>query len=488
MSTALPTGFAVELDKATRISRDGTLVFGGSPARLLRLNRRAADLLGGGAFTVRDTTSARLARVLLDAGVVHPRPARTQPRSVAIVIPVRDRVDMLARVLRAVRTDPATADVPVVVVDDGSRDGEAVRAVASEHDAEVVRHETSRGPAAARNAGLRATAQEFVTFCDSDTVPLSGWLPPLLAQFDDPCVGLVAPRIVALPEERETRIGAFERTCSPLDLGAAEAPVIPMSKVAYVPSAAIVLRRSAAPGGFAEELRVAEDVDLCMRLHRAGWRLRYVPAAQVAHDHRTGLVRWVARRAFYGSGAALLARRHPGQVPPMHVTGWSLLAVGLLLTRRPAAVAAALGLSTVAGVRLARRMPDADTPVRAAGLLTLAGLFSTAVQLLRAGVRHHWPLALALAISSRRARRLLILGSTVDALVERSRRGSRVDPVTFVALRRLDDLAYGAGVWWGAVRQRTPAPLVPKIAGFRCGRFRHRFRERSECGLAHCGP
>ena len=492
MTTALPTGFGVELDKSTHLSRDGRLLFGGSPGRLLRLNPRAAALVRTGAFTVRDTTSERLARKLLDAGVVHPRPAPHETRSVALVVPVRDRQDMLARLLGAVRADPATAGVRVVVVDDGSRDASAIRAVTSRYGAEVIRHPSSLGPAAARNAGLLATEEEFVVFCDSDVVPRAGWLAPLLAQFGDPAVGLVAPRVVALPGPDSTRIGAFERTCSPLDLGPDEAPIIPLSKVAYVPSAAVVLRRSAAPEGFAEELRVAEDVDLCMRLHEQGWRLRYVPAAQVAHDHRTDLAHWAARRAFYGSGAAILAQRHPGQVPPMHVTGWSLLAVVLALTGRPVAVASAAGLATASGVRLARKMPDADTPVRAAGLLTLAGLYSAALQLLRVGVRHHWPLALLVMIVSRRARLLVCAASVVDDLVAWRKRRSVLDPITFVALRRLDDLAYGAGVWWGAIRQRTAAPLVPKITGIRCGRRPYRFRERSvrrevlRCVLAHC--
>jgi hypothetical protein len=39
-----------------------------------------------------------------------------------------------------------------------------------------------------------------------------------------------------------------------------------------------------------------------------------------------------------------------------------------------------------------------------------------------------------------------------------------LDPLTYVALRRLDDLAYGAGVWLGALRHRTTAPLLPSFA------------------------
>jgi hypothetical protein len=34
----------------------------------------------------------------------------------------------------------------------------------------------------------------------------------------------------------------------------------------------------------------------------------------------------------------------------------------------------------------------------------------------------------------------------------------------WVAARILDDAAYGAGVWWGALRYRTMTPLLPDLA------------------------
>ena len=466
-SERLPAGFRVEVARDIHLSRNRKLLLGGCPPRLMRLSAAAANLVATGTITVHNGQSARLARKLLDAGVAHPRPPRAPAASVSVVIPVRDRPDALARLLRALREDPDTSAVPVLVVDDGSRDAGTCQAVAGEYGAQVVRHEHSRGPSAARNSGLRATNTEHVVFCDSDVVPQPGWLPLLLDQFTDPAVALAAPRIVALSgRESPTAIAAFDEACSPLDLGPDEAPIVPMSQVAYVPSAAIVLRRSAAPAGFAEELRVAEDVDLCMRLHEAGWRLRYVPSAHVAHDHRKDLASWLRQRAFYGSGAAILSRRHHGDVPPMYVTAWSLFAVVLALTGRPWALTSAAGLTATAAIRVVRKLPEADRPMRTAILLSFAGLASTATQLLRAAARHHWPVALVLMLLSRRARRLILLGTIADALIEHHRTGSKLHPLKFIALRRLDDLAYGTGVWWGVLRHRTPGPLLPRISGF----------------------
>ncbi|MFI9028362.1 mycofactocin biosynthesis glycosyltransferase MftF [Streptomyces sp. NPDC053560] len=475
--TRLPIGFAVELAADAHRSRDGRLLLAGAPPRLLRLGPTAARLLDGGRFTVTGRTSAALARRLLDIGAVHPRPPAgaaagrpergTEGPRTTVVVPVRDRADLVDRLLGRLRADPLTARLPVLVVDDGSHESAApaLARAADRHGATLFRHPRNLGPAAARNTGLRHAATPYVAFLDSDVAPGPGWLAPLLAQFADPAVALVAPRIVAapVPGDRRRVLDRYEGVRSPLDMGAREGPVVPLSALAYVPSATLVVRRAALGAGFDPRLRVAEDVDLCMRLHEAGWRLRYVPAVTMGHHHRTGLRGWLGQRAGYGTGAAELALRHPGQVPPMHAAPWSVAACALLLRGRPLPAAAAVALAGVTAVRLARRMPDADTPVRAAALLTLAGLRGTAEQLLRCATRHHWPLALAAGAASRRARRVLLAAALAEGLLDHRRAASGLGPLTHVAVRRLDDLAYGWGVWRGALRRRTAGPLVPRI-------------------------
>ncbi|MEV0975751.1 mycofactocin biosynthesis glycosyltransferase MftF [Streptomyces sp. NPDC049915] len=462
--TTLPHGFTVELAPGTHRSRDGRLLVGGSPLRLVRLTDAAVRRLGEGRFTVTDVTSAALARRLLDAGLVHPRPAPVPVADTTIVVPVRDRAGRLDHLLSALRADGATADLPVLVVDDGSEDPAALAEVARRHGARLLVHPYNRGPAAARNTGLRHARTAYVAFCDSDVVPEPGWPAPLLAQFTDPAVALAAPRVVALPVPDPGLLDRYEELRSPLDMGATEGPVVPVSALSYVPSATIVVRREALGPGFDETLRVGEDVDLCMRLHQAGWRLRYVPTARVGHRHRTDLRSWLAQRAGYGTGAADLALRHPGQVPPLYAAPWSLAACALLLRGRPAPAALAAALTGLTALRVARRMPDADHPARAGALLSLAALRGTAEQLLRCATRHHWPLAVAAAAVDRRARHLLIAAAVAEGLVDHRRSGTSLSAPAYTVLRRLDDLAYGWGVWQGAVRRRTAAPLKPRLA------------------------
>src|ERR1700716_1825406 len=318
----LPDGFAVQVDRRVKVLGEGSALLGGSPTRLLRLAPAAQTMLDGGRLEVHDAVSAQLARTLLDATVAHPRPA-TGPshRDVTVVIPVRNNVSGLLRLLVTLR------GIRVVVVDDGSTTPVQQSDFEGMHgDLQVLRHARSKGPAAARNTGLAACNSDFVAFLDSDVVPRRGWLEALLGHFCDPTVALVAPRIVGLAQS-ENVVARYEAVRSSLDLGLREAPVVPYGTVSYVPSAAIICRRSVVKelGGFDETLKSGEDVDLCWRFIEAGARLRYEPIALVAHDHRTQLRDWLARKSFYGESAAPLAVRHPGKTSPLVISGWTLV-------------------------------------------------------------------------------------------------------------------------------------------------------------------
>jgi mycofactocin system glycosyltransferase len=458
----------VTLDRQVWAVDDGEVLFGGAPPRMLRLASTAMDLLAGGTFTVTDQTSATLARTLLDAGIAHPVavPAAAVPpmSDVTVVVPVKDRIDGLRRLLAALPDGIGG----VVVVDDGSADESAVRGVAESVGAQVLRHGQARGPAAARNAGLAAATTPLVAFLDSDVVPEPGWLPPLLARFADPAVALAAPRIVALPPVTGW-LAAYEAVRSSLDMGPDPAPVVPRSRVAYVPSAAMLLRRDAAGRGFDEDMLVGEDVDLVLRLHAAGWRLRYEPASRVAHDHRTTPAAWWLRKAYYGTGAAPLALRHRGSVPPMVLNTWSAAVAALLLLARPKAALAALVVCAGAAERLSRKL-GVRRPRRTAARIIAMGTLGTVAQTADAITRHYWPVSMLACLFSRRARRVVAAVAVAEGAIDwwrRRHRDPRVRPplVGYVLARRLDDLAYGGGLWWGAVRGRTVEPLRPVGTG-----------------------
>lgn len=463
----LPDGFAVQVDRRVRTFGAGSALLGGSPTRLLRLAPQAQTMLDGGRLEVRDAVSAQLARTLLDATVAHPRPAGgPSHRDVTVVIPVRDNAFGVYRLVMSLR------GMRVIVVDDGSAAPVQADDFAGARCAvEVLRHPRSKGPAAARNTGLGSCTTDYVAFLDSDVVPHRGWLEALLGHFCDPAVALVAPRIVGLGQSDEL-VARYEAVRSSLDLGLREAPVMPYGPVSYVPSAAIICRRSALldAGGFDETLASGEDVDLCWRLIESGSRLRYEPIALVAHEHRTRLRDWLGRKAFYGTSAAPLSVRHPDKTAPVVISASSLL---VWLPMSMGSMTGYLASLLVAGFstrRVARTMRNTEANHRDVALLALRGIGAAALQLSAAICRHYWPVALAGALISRRCRQAVLLAAVIDGVhdwITRRRNcdveGKPIGLGAYIVLKRLDDLAYGAGLWTGVVRERTLRPLKPQI-------------------------
>jgi len=467
----MPAGLAIDLDPGTaQLTND--VLFGGSPARVLRLSRAGVTALAElRAGPVASPAAAVLARKLTDTGLAHPRPAVAPgpapapgpgptPESgldVTVVVPVLDRPRELDRCLAAAGTR-----FPVLVVDDGSADPAATEAICSARGAELIRRQVNGGPGPARNTALAKVSTEFVAFLDSDCVPPPGWIEALAGHFADPLVAAVAPRIIALSSGVAGPAGVT------LDLGDRPARVAPMTRVAYVPTAALLVRRSALGGGFDETLRNGEDVDLVWRLIEAGWRVRYEPAVQVRHGEPATRAALLRRRFRYGTSAAPLTRRHPGAVAPLVLQPWPALTVAALLARRPLTAGALFGLSTV---RLGRRLRANGLPAQGLVRPMANGVRLTWLGSGRWAGQYALPLVISMIAcpGGRTARvrwgRRLAAASLLAGppLAEwAGRRDTSLARLTAVTLA--DQAAYGAGVYAGCLRERLITPVLPTVA------------------------
>lgn len=419
-------------------------------------------MIGDGYLEVTDPTSARVARRLLDSGVANPRP-RLLPavEDVTIIVPVHNDSPGLHRLLSALRGHT------VIVVDDGS--DEPVRVPAARVNrcrVTVLRRDRRHGPAASRNFGLRAAATEFVAFLDADVVPRTGWLEVMLGHFSDPKVALVAPRILAMDPD-STMLARYEHTRGSLHRGRRESAVQAHGPVPYVPSTALLVRRLAllGAGGFDESMGAGGDIDLCWRLDSAGWRLRYEPAARVAHSNPVSLRKWFAHKLTHGTGVAPLGQRHAGMAAPLSMPIWT--AVAALLFGTLTRWGALGGLITMVATlfRLRRVFAELDNPTRVAAIYMARGFSGGVWRLATALCRHYWPVTLLGVLCSRRIRQLAITMAVADGLADWfiHREQGGLDPARYLLCKRLDDVAYGSGLWWGAARIRSFASLRPTL-------------------------
>jgi mycofactocin system glycosyltransferase len=458
----------VALDRSVRLFRNGRVLVGGHPGRLITLSAEGAAALAA----LRDggTTSeatGRLARRLVDAGMAHPRPSRRSEGAddfgLTVVVPTRDRADDLDACLESLGHR-----AEVIVVDDASDHPAEVAAVCRHHRARLIRRTVNGGPGVARNQASASGDSGLVAFVDSDATVGEGWPEVLVALFDDPDLGAAAPRIRPSPAtggrpSRSSLLARFTDSHSSLDMGPDPEEVGPDHRLRYVPTAALVVRRAALDDleqGFDAGLRVGEDVDLVWRLVDAGWRVRYEPTVTVRHREPASWRQLWSRRFLYGTSAGPLARRHPGRLAPVELRPWPTVAAVAVLTGRYRWAAA---VALVATVHTAVRVRGHGIPLRTVAGWNGAGIGWTIVGLGRAATVLAAPLLIGAACARGRVRRAAALLLLAPPAAEWVRRRPAIDPLRWTVASVADDASYGAGVWVGCLRARTFGPLLARF-------------------------
>jgi len=182
---------------------------------------------------------------------------------VVVVIPVRDRARMVREAIASVLAQ-RYRDHALVVVDDGSTDGSAAAAEAALAGAPVpavVLRQPARGVAAARNAGVAATASPWLAFLDSDDLWLPHKLERQMAWLDahpDYRIAQTEERWIENGRQRNPR--AWHRKEERLFRRS-------LARCLVSPSAVVVARSLYVEmGGFDEAFGLCEDYELWLRV------------------------------------------------------------------------------------------------------------------------------------------------------------------------------------------------------------------------------
>ena len=448
----IPVGTLVRIDSESKFL-DRDYLTGGAPWKLLRLP--------GGSKTVAQSWingariqpgQERFARTLINQGMLHPiYESRVDVEQIDVVIPVHNDISRVSRLLTLLR------DFHVTIVDDASSNPALLAEIVSTFGQSLVRLEENVGPGGARNAGLRSTSRPFVWFIDDDVIVSDALnvAARLFCQFNDTMVSCVAPRVRG--SGGHSLRDKFELRFSPLDMGARPQIVVPGGPVGYLPSACMMVRRSAVGAGFDPTLRIGEDVDLVWRLHDQGWLVRYLADVVVTHRARTSWSAWWHQRVQYGVSSSELAKRHPGRLAPLRVDPWTLVAWGTVFIGRPSLGARIISVNSEA---LIERLEDsADEPEHVAREVVAKGMVKSGGPLARAAVRTFGPLILLFALHPKLRRRVLALFVIGTAWRWRKTQLHPLDVPVAIA----DDVAYSLGVAKGAIKSRSLATMTPDI-------------------------
>lgn len=475
-----PAGIRFVADASLDRRDNGRILIGGSPARVIRLSDAGATALSAWLDDQPlgdDTKSRSLARRLLNANLVHPIfdlvvAPESDPEDdldVTIVIPVYNDARGLEQCLKILRpTSPS--DLPIrrivgiVVVDDASDNSAEIAAIAERYQTHLVCHATNKGPAAARNSGLAQVTTPLVAFVDSDVELPRGSLNHLVEHFQDQVVVAVAPRVRS--KGGHSLLQRYEAHHSPLDLGDNPALVGPTNPVSYLPAAALVAKVKAisAVGGFDAALRSGEDVDLIWRLIDDGGIVRYDPAAEVRHRPRDSWPALLNQRHSYGASAVALGNRHGSRIAPARLSVGSAATLAVLASgQRLLGIGVGVGMFAGSVLALKHKLRSIPDSLATATRLTTLGYLRASYGLGRALLRVWCPLALLLALLVPRTRPIIV-ATTLAPLLSDWLGGSQ--PAGFcrsLALRLIDDIAYGTGVWQGVLKTKDTTALKPVL-------------------------
>jgi N-acetylglucosaminyl-diphospho-decaprenol L-rhamnosyltransferase len=224
--------------------------------------------------------------------------------SLTVVIANWQTADYTIRSVRALTGDGVPA-ARIVVVDNGSTDGSYERFREEIPACVLVRVEENIGFARASNLGARTVPGESYLFVNSDAfLHRPGSVRRLLAALDDPHVGIAVPRVLNVDLSLQPNVVPSTTPVVALVRASGLSRFIPnrwqpswsthwdhaSSREIHAADGAVVLVRGETwyeLGGFDERMRMyVEDLDLCLRARRAGWKIWFVHEAEFVHVGR----------------------------------------------------------------------------------------------------------------------------------------------------------------------------------------------------------
>lgn len=215
---------------------------------------------------------------------------------ISVVILTWNSVGKIESCLEALGQEARVHD-EIIVVDNGSKDQTQTVLATRFPSVRVVENITNQGVARARNQGLMMAQGEYVLVLDDDTIIQPEAIARMVSVLDThPTVGMCGPQLLDVarwPIEIGLRfptisdkVRSWRKSSLQNDRALGSGTFDRVREVDYVVGACQLVRRAALDeiGGYDEHIFYGpEDIDLCLRLRRAGWQVVCQPAAQVIH-------------------------------------------------------------------------------------------------------------------------------------------------------------------------------------------------------------
>jgi GT2 family glycosyltransferase len=223
--------------------------------------------------------------------------------------------------------------IELIVVDNGSTDGSAMMVRDEFPAVHLVASDTNLGYPGGNNAGLHLAQGRYVMILNPDTEVRPGALAALVTYADaHPDVGVVGPQLLNPDGSVQSSRRRFPTFTTALFESTWLQPLAPRRlleryyvldqpddatlDVDWVDGAALVARREAVEQvGLLDEgfFMYSEELDWCRRFRQAGWRVVYLPTAQIVHHRGKSSEQVVAaRHIHFQTSKVRYFRKHHG--------------------------------------------------------------------------------------------------------------------------------------------------------------------------------
>ena len=205
---------------------------------------------------------------------------------VSVAIPCYNGAAYVGQTIESALAQTHPAD-EILVIDDGSTDNSTE--VIQRYPVRLIQHRENKGLAYGRNTAIEHSNGDILAFLDVDAFADRDWLAALLSGYDSPTVGGVGGQGI------EVNIHSLADRWR--QAHATQGYGNKARGVEFLFGLNMSFRREVLRqiGGFNIIFRTnAEDMDISLRVGRAGYRLRYLPTAKVFHqrtDDETSLKR-----------------------------------------------------------------------------------------------------------------------------------------------------------------------------------------------------
>ncbi|MFC9116393.1 MULTISPECIES: polysaccharide deacetylase family protein [Streptomyces] len=251
---------------------------------LVQASEKITGVLVVGLAVIGTLVIARFVLMLLLSGA-HARRVRrkgfrwgpTVTEPVTVLVPAYNEAKCIENTVNSLMA--SDHPIEVLVIDDGSTDGTARIVEAMGLPNVRVIRQLNAGKPAALNRGLANARHGIVVMMDGDTVFEPSTVRELVQPFGDPRVGAVAGN--AKVGNKDSLIGAWQHIEYVMGFNLDRRMYDILRCMPTIPGAVGAFRKSALEpiGGMSEDT-LAEDTDVTMALHRAGWRVVYAENAR----------------------------------------------------------------------------------------------------------------------------------------------------------------------------------------------------------------